>query len=258
MAPWLALPLAVASLAATLCAGPAACAAEAGPDALFAQRDDLDLAARPAEIWKDRLAEDPTDYEVACKLARARFYIGERSPRKERAAQSREGGEAAQAAIAIDPGRAEGHFWLGTNLGALATVSSRLGALRHCSKIREAFEAALARDPGYARGAAFCALGKYFGAVPGLFGGDKGKSEELLKRCLELDPGSTVGHYYLGQTLFAQGRTSEAIAALRAAVEAPLDPDYGPEQRLWKERAQRLLAKVEDGDGSKAAASGSP
>ncbi len=258
MGPSLALPLAAASLAATLWAAPAAVAADADPDALFARRGDVELAVRAAEIWTTELAENPADYEVACKLARARFYIGERSPHRDRAREYRQGVEAAKTAITIDPSRPDGHFWLGTNLGALATVSSRIGALRHCSKIREAFEAALARDPGFARGAAFCALGKYFGAVPGLFGGDKDKSEELLRRCLELDPGSTVGHYYLGQTLFAQGRTSEAIAALRAAVEAPLDTDYVPEQRLWKERAQRLLAKVEDGDGSKAAASASP
>jgi tetratricopeptide (TPR) repeat protein len=195
---------------------------------------------------------------VACKLARARFYIGERSPRRERARQYKEGIEAARTAIAIDPGRADGHFWLGTNLGSLATVSSRLGALRHCSKIRDAFEAALARDPGFARGAAYCALGKYYGAVPGLFGGDKGKSEELLRRCLELDPGSTVGHYYLGQTLSARGRTAEAIAALRAAIQAPVDPEYVPEQQLWKRRAQRLLAKLEDAAPAEAETSGSP
>jgi hypothetical protein len=81
-----------------------------------------------------------------------------------------------------------------------------------------------------------------------------------------LDPGSTVGHYYLGQTLdylgqtlAAQGRRNEAVAALRAAIDAPFDPDYVPEQRLWKERAERLLAKVEDADGKRAAgASGAP
>jgi tetratricopeptide (TPR) repeat protein len=251
MAPWLALPLAAVSLAAVLCAAPAIAATEGDADALFARRSDLDAAVRAAKIWKGRLDESPTDYEVACKLARARFYIGERSPRRERASEYKQGVEAARVAIGIDSSRPDGHFWLGTNLGALATVSSRLGALRHCSQIREAFEAALARDPAFGRGAAFCALGKYYGAVPGIFGGDEGNSEELLRRCLEVDPGSTVGHYYLGQTLVAQDRTGEAIAALRAAIDAPLDPDYVPEQRLWKQRAERLLAKVEAADGTR-------
>jgi hypothetical protein len=48
--PSLALPLAAVSLAAALCVAPAAAAAEADPDALFAQRGDLDLAVRAADI----------------------------------------------------------------------------------------------------------------------------------------------------------------------------------------------------------------
>ena len=70
MAPWFALPLAAVSLATTLGAAPAVAAAEPDPDALFAQRADLDAAVRAAEIWKSRLDESPVDYDMACKLAR--------------------------------------------------------------------------------------------------------------------------------------------------------------------------------------------
>lgn len=241
----LAFSVAAVFLAATLAAAPPATEPpEDDPDALYRQRETLDLAIRAAEIWEARLAEDPKDFDVACKLARARFYVGERSARGQRARHFKDGIEAARIAVALEPERPDGHFWLGANLGALAGVSGRLSALRRRSSIREAFEASLARDPDFARGAAYCALGKYYNAVPGLFGGDRQKSEDLLRRCLEYDPDSTVGHYYLGQTLLGLGRTAEAVAALRTAIDAPLDPGRAPEGRLWKERAEQLLAKV--------------
>jgi len=241
------LALAAASLSATLCAEPPAPAAPADdPDALYRERETLALAIRAAEIWKVRLAASPKDFEAACKLARARLYIGEVLPRGERAPHLKEGVEAARVAIALEPARADGYFWLGTNMGALAAASSVFGALRYRSPVREALESAIERDPAFARGGGYCALGKYYGAIPKLFGGNKRKSEELLRRCLGHDPQSIVGHYYLAQTLAAMGRTAKARAEFQAAIDAPLDPDYVPEGRLWKRRAARLLAKLEE------------
>lgn len=255
------LPSAVAalSLAAALAAAAPPTEPPEDPDALYRQRETPELAMRAAEIWEARLAEDPKDFDVACKLARARFYVGEASPRSQRARHFKKGVEAARVAIALEPERPDGQFWLGANLGALAGVSGRLSALRRRSSIREAFEASLARDPDFARGAAYCALGKYYNDVPAFFGGDKQKAEELLRRCLEYDPDSTVGHYYLGQTLLGLGRKTEAVAALRTALDAPVDPDRVAESRLWKERAERLLARVAATEGRRGAgAQGSP
>ena len=243
---FLPLPLTVVALAATLSATPVAMTSPGDdPDALYRQRETLDLAIRAADIWKARLSASPRDFDVACKLARARLYIGEMLPRRERAPHFKDGMAAARIAIALEPRRPDGYFWLGTNMGALASVSSVFTALRYRSPVREALEAVIDRDPAFARGGAFCVLGKYYGVVPGLFGGSKQRSEELLRRCLDYDPGSTVGHYYLGQTLVALGRTHEARAAFQAAIDAPLDPEYVPEGRLWKRRATRLLARLD-------------
>jgi hypothetical protein len=243
---FLSLPLAIVWLAATLCTAPVALAAPGDdPDALYRQRETLEFAIRAAGIWKARLSANSRDFDVACKLARACLYIGEMLPRRERAPHFKEGMAAARIAIALEPRRPDGYFWLGTNMGALAGASSAFTALRYRSAVREAFEAVIARDPAFARGGGFCVLGKYYNVVPALFGGSKRRSEELLRRCLAYDPGSTVGHYYLGQTLVALGRTPEARAALRAAIDAPFDPEYVPEGRLWKRRAERLLAKLD-------------
>lgn len=239
-------------LGAALCAGAVADPPGAGslssaedPEVLYRQRETLDRAMRAADIWKRRLSANPRDFEVACKLARARLWIGESLPRKERGPHFRDGMAAARIAIALEPQRPDGYFWLGVNMGALASASSIFTGLRYKSAIREAFETSLARDPAFAKGGGFCALGKYYNVVPSLFGGDKQKSEEFLRRCLAYDPTSTVGYYYLGQTLLARDRTAESRRALRAAIDAPFDPEYVPEGRVWKRRAERLLNRLD-------------
>lgn len=234
-------------VAGLLIAGEAAARGPAGddPDALYERRDDLAMAERAADVWTTQLAANPGDFETACKLARARHWLGEVSPRERRASHLERGMAAARVAIALEPTRADGHFWLGANMGALAGVSGVFTALRYRSAIREAFETALSRDATFAKGGAYCALGKYYNTVPVILGGSKAKSEALLRRCLASDPGSTVGHYYLAQTLVALDRPDEAHQALRAAVDGPCDPAYVPECRVWKRRSQRLLDRLE-------------
>ena len=227
---------------ASAVSGPATTADD--PDALYAQREDLASATRAARIWSDQLAARPRDFDVACKLARAWHWIGEVS-KTDRASAFRHGMDAAKTAVAIDPRRPDGHFWLGVTTGALASVSNPLVALRYKSAIRKSFETSLALDPDYLYGGAHCALGKYYNAIPTWLGGDKQKSEQLLRRCLTYDPASLVGHYYLAQTLTAVDRLPEARAELRAVIAAPYHPSYVPEGKIWRGRAERMLRRLD-------------
>ena len=202
------------------------------PDVLFREREDLAQAARAAEIWQARLAADPRDYATACKLARARHWIGERS-RRDRTRHFESGMAAARAAIAIDAGRADGHFWLGANMGSYATAAGILSGLRYRRAIREAFETSAGLDPAFNRGIAFCLLGKYYASVPEWLGGSKRKSEALLRRCLTIDPDSVPGHVYLAETLLAVNRRAETggargrLSLLPPTRTMPLSAGYG-------------------------------
>jgi cytochrome c-type biogenesis protein CcmH/NrfG len=214
------------------------------PDALFREREDLGRAAMAADIWETRLAANPRDYDTACKLSRARHWIGERLSR-DRAPHFKAGMAAARRAIAIEPRRADGYFWLGANMGSHATSAGIFAALRYRGAIREAFETSIALNPTFNRGTAFCLLGKYYEAVPTLFGGSKKKSEAMLRRCLASDPESIPGHYYLAETLLAVNRPAEARAELLAVAAASIDPDYAPEARVWKRKAARRLLALD-------------
>src|SRR5689334_14096733 len=82
------------------------------PDALYAQRDSLPEAKQAEAIWAERLRRDPTDFESAWKLARARYWLGGHVPEAERKAQLEGGIAAGRAAVSLQPNRPEGHFWI--------------------------------------------------------------------------------------------------------------------------------------------------
>src|SRR5258708_40114254 len=64
------------------------------PDALYKQRETIAMAQRAEQIWAERLAKNPKDFEAAWKLARARYWLGTPRPGESRE-QYLEGGIAA-------------------------------------------------------------------------------------------------------------------------------------------------------------------
>jgi hypothetical protein len=211
------------------------------PDALYAQREDLNSARRAADIWNGRLRANPLDFEAAWKLARANYWLGGHAPRAERKSLLQAGIAAGRAAVAAQPGRAEGHFWIAANMGALAESFGLRQGLKYRGDIRDELMLVLKLDPAFQQGSADRALGRWYFKVPGLFGGSKKKSEEHLRRSLTYNPNSTASRYFLAETLLDMDRRAEAVAELERVLQAPIDPDWAPEDREFKAMAQRLL-----------------
>lgn len=214
------------------------------PDALYAQRDDLASARRAADIWASRLTADPRNFEAAWKLARARYWLGGHVPEAERRSTLDAGIEAARAAVAAQPQRPEGHFWLAANMGGLAESFGLRQGLRYRGAIKDELLTVLKLDPAYQQGSADRALGRWYYKVPGLFGGSKKKSEEHLRRSLTFNPNSTASRYFLAETLIALDRPADARAELQRVLDAPVHPDWAPEDREFKDKARRLLATL--------------
>ena len=216
----------------------------ADPDALYAQREDLASARKAAEIWETRLAGDPRNFEAAWKLARARYWLGGHVAQQERKPVLEAGIAAARAAIAAQPRKPEGHFWLAANMGALAESFGLRQGLKYRGDIKEALLTVLKLDPAFQQGSADRALGRWYFKVPGLFGGSRKKSEEHLRRSLEYNPNSTASRYFLAETLAEEGRRDEAKVELQRVLEAPADSQWAPEDREFKAKARALLARL--------------
>jgi tetratricopeptide (TPR) repeat protein len=214
------------------------------PDVLYASRDDLAKAREAAAIWADRLKANPKDFEAAWKAARARYWLGTHAADSERKAFLEAGIETGRAAAALEPKRPEGYFWIAANMGALAESFGMRQGLKYRGDIKDNLLTVLKLDPAFQKGSADRALGRWYFKVPGLFGGSKTKSEDHLRKSLTYDPNSTASRYFLAETLLDAGKKNDARAELQKLIDGPVDPDWAPEDREFKDKARKLLAAI--------------
>jgi hypothetical protein len=211
------------------------------PDTLYAQRAVLQSAREAADIWQSRLQQNAKDFESAWKLARARYWLGGHAPDDQRRAFLDQGIAAARAAIALEPEKPEGHFWLAANMGALAESFGLRQGLKYRSDIKSELLTVLRLDPAFQQGSADRALGRWYFKVPGLFGGSSRKSEEHLRRSLTYNPASSASLFFLAETLIGSNRKQEARTLLEQLLAAPVDPEWAPEDREFKAKASVLV-----------------
>jgi hypothetical protein len=239
MMPWLTTMMLVTALD-----GAPVAPAEDDADALYARRQELDSAEAAARVWAARVARDPKDFEAAWKLARARYWLGRHLGEERRAQELEEGVAAARLAVAAQPVRPEGHFWLAANMGRLGETQGLLAGLKYRNAVKEELEEVLRIDPAFDRGAADRALGRWYARVPPFLGGDRRKGEEHLRRALVHGPGNVATRFFLAELLLEDGRADEARAEFEAVRDGALDRDWAPEGREIKLEAQRRLEKM--------------
>jgi tetratricopeptide (TPR) repeat protein len=213
-------------------------------DRLYADRTNLASARRAADLWRQALASDARNFDAAWKLARADYWLGGHADERERRAILEAGIETARQAIALQPNRPEGHFWLAANMGALAESFGLRQGLKYRKPIKEALETVLRIDPAFQDGSADRALGRWYFKVPGLFGGSHKEAEAHLRASLKYNPNSTASHFFLAEVLVDAGRKAEARAELQKVLDAPLNPDWTPEDQEFKQKARGLLPTI--------------
>jgi hypothetical protein len=186
----------------------------------------------------------PNAFEAAWKLARADYWLGGHAPETERRKWFEEGIEASRKAIALQANRPDGYFWMAANMGALAESYGLRQGIKYRKPIKEGLETVLRLDPAFQQGSADRALGRWYFKVPGLFGGSRKLSEQHLRASLNYNPHSTASHFFLAELFLDDGRKKEARAELQAVLDAPIEPDWAPEDREFKEKAKSLLERT--------------
>ena len=214
-------------------------------DALYANRTSLADAQRAVALWQERLSRRADDYEAAWRLGRAGYWLGGHLPTEAaRIAAFESAMAASRQAIAAQPARADGYFWLAANMGGFAELKGLRAGIKYRTPIRQNLEKVLALDPAFQKGSADRALGRWYFKVPGLFGGSSRKSEEHLRKSLAYHPQSIASRYFLAETLEDMGRKPDAIRMLQEIETLGVDPEWAPEDAEFKQQARALLAKL--------------
>ena len=213
-------------------------------DILYEARADLVRARVAVAALRQAQVADYGNYEAAWKLARAAYYVGDHTDDdSESDDMFRQGTEAGQAAVKLQPDKAEGHFWLGANYGGSA-ANSTLANLSSVQDIRREMEAVIKIDEGFQSGSAYLGLGRLYLQAPRVLGGDVNKAIEYLEKGLKFGPNNSLMRFHLAEAYAAAERTAEARKQLDALFAITPDPKYAAEHSDAVEKGKKLLSKM--------------
>ncbi|HXG91996.1 MAG TPA: TRAP transporter TatT component family protein [Blastocatellia bacterium] len=232
----------VAIIFAPVFATPQQDASLAKADQLFADRDNLDSLKHAAQITEQVAAREQSNFEAQWRLAKFRYYLADRESDKRKKSKLLEAGiEAAKRAIALNPKRAEGHFWFAANAGEYTDLQGGISALGYVKTIRKEFEAALAVDPSYENGAIYLALGEIDLNLPGLFGGNDKRGLERLEAGLKIAPNNAELKIAIAQVYSKKDKREEAKKLLKSVLESNDTARSRLEQEELRTKVRRLL-----------------
>jgi tetratricopeptide (TPR) repeat protein len=213
----------------------------AAGDALYEQRTDPDRARQAAAKYGEAARLDPASYEARWKSAKTLFYIGRISrDDSEKKRLFLEAVKQAKEAVRLDPGGAEGHFWLGASYAEYGQAKGVLKSLFLRDDIEREMSAVLRIDPRFGCGAAYITLGRIYFKVPAFFGGSLKTSRRYLETARDICPRETTTLLYLAETYWEMKERQLAIETLErllslepyAAILAEADKDRAEARRL--------------------------
>ncbi|HEX8143297.1 MAG TPA: TRAP transporter TatT component family protein [Pyrinomonadaceae bacterium] len=218
-------------------------------DALYAGRERVENVRACVELLEGVAPRD--DFEIAWRLGRALFFLGQEEEHKEQARSLHAQGVAACAIAARSlPQRVEGHFWLGVNLALQAQATKRqLMALALALRAKRSLERAARINPAYHGAGPLRVLARLEHKLPRVFGGGPVRARADFTRAIELAPANTVTRLYFAEMLLDAGDLARARSELETILNAPLDAAWAFEterdSRLAREMLRRLDAKAE-------------
>jgi tetratricopeptide (TPR) repeat protein len=202
------------------------------------------------ELYQKAIAENPNNYEANWKCARAYREYGDAAKSqkiegwKDTCAQfGKEGMKCAQKAIELDPGKPDGYYYYGLNVGTYSDGVSILTALAEGlkDKTQRSFEKTYEIDKMYQEGGPMIALGRFWQVLPWPMR-DRKKSLKYYRefQSTRYFADNIEAHVYLGELLIQMGSDQNKTEAKNLLQKAA-----GSDDPHFSKRAKELLVKLE-------------
>lgn len=209
-------------------------------DGAYAKRENLEQARQAANLLKRARLADSQNFEAACKLAQASYYIGKFSPdAKESERSFKQGVETARAATKLAPDKPDGYFWTAANLGGQAQKSMFAGAAS-VGEVRELMNKTIEIQPDYQAGSAYDALAQIELSTR-LTGGKAEKALEYLDKAMAINSENSYTRLHLAEANLALDRPAEAKKHLEFILKTKPAPEYVAEHNDALAQAKKLL-----------------
>ena len=198
---------------------------------LYRHREDLAARNRPRTSGPRALARDGKDFESTLE-AGARALLARRRTAPEADATGRartRRSRPAQQAIALEPKKPEGHFWMAANMGALAESYGLRQGIKYRGQIKESWRRVLR---SIRRGSRDRPIARWAGGTSGAGAvrRQRQQSRRTPAQGAHLQP-EEHRHACISwpRRCSTTGSKDEARKTLQQVLDAPLDPDWAPE-----------------------------
>jgi tetratricopeptide (TPR) repeat protein len=213
-------------------------------DQLYAGRADLTKIRQALVALRQAQADDPTNYDLAWRLAKFNYYLGAHSSdSSEKEKSFHDGIEAGKLAVKLQDGKPDGHFWLGANYGGNAKLSV-LAGLSDFEDIRQEMETVLKLDERYQSGSAYMGLGQLYLEAPRLLGGDAQKAVEYLEKGVRIGPDNALLRWHLAAAYAELHRNEDARKQIDYLLAMKPAPGYEPEYEEAVAEVRKLQEKL--------------
>ena len=213
-------------------------------DKLYAEMKDMATAQEALSKYREAAVKAENKFEVFWKLSRIFYYIGARTEsKKEKNVIFGQGIYYAKKAVALEPEKPDGHYWLGVNYGVYGEARGVLKSLSLVKPIKDAMNKVIELDREYEDGGPDRVLGRVYFKVPGIAGGSKDKSLEHLLKSKELGPNDALTRCYLADTLLSLKEVDKAREELEYVLSMESDPRWISGVDDCKEDAKKMLQK---------------
>jgi len=213
-------------------------------DRLYEGRADLMKARQAIVTLRQAQADDPTNYDIAWRLAEFNYFLGSHSSDSgEKDKAFREGIEAGKLAVNLQDGKPEGHFWLGANYGGSAEMST-LAGLSDVEDIKREMETVIKLDEKYQDASAYMVLGQVYLESPTLLGGDTQKAISYLEKGSRLGPDNELMRLHLAEAYAQAHRNEDARKQIDTLLAMKPVPGFETEYNEAAAGARKLQEKL--------------
>jgi len=213
-------------------------------DELYSEMKEMETAQEALAKYRTALQEAEDKYEAYWKISRVHYYIGSRTDsKKEKKTIFAQGIYYAKKAIALEPEKPDGYYWLGVNYGVYGEARGVMKSLFLVDDIKEAMNKVIELDRTYEDGGPDRVLGRVYFKVPGIAGGSKKKSLEHLLKSTEIGAEDPLTRVYLADTYLALKEVEKARAELDYVLSLEDDLRWVAGIEETKEEARELLKK---------------
>lgn len=213
-------------------------------DQLYAQREDLMRVRQGIVLLRQARTGDFKSYEAAWRLAKFNYYLGTHTnSNDERNMAFREGIDSGRAAVKLEDGKPDGHFWLGANYCGIAQTGA-LAGLATVDDIRNEMATVIRLDEGYQNGSAYMMLGLVYLQDPSIHSGNFQKAIDEMEKGLRIGKTNALLHLHLAEAYLLEGRKADARRELDAIISMTPDQNFLPEYKEAVSEARQMLGQT--------------